>query len=79
MEHLDPAKSIVGRIGAKHAADAADLHISRVYSWMYPKERGGTGGIIPQRHWPKLLAFAQANGIDLSPSDFINIGQGEGA
>jgi hypothetical protein len=38
---------------------------------MYPKERGGTGGRVPQEEADKLLAYAKENSIDLKPADFF--------
>lgn len=44
---------------------------SRVYRWMYSKERGGTGGLIPQMDAPKLMAYARSEGIELSAEEFF--------
>ncbi|RWO29612.1 MAG: hypothetical protein EOS10_22485 [Mesorhizobium sp.] len=80
--HLDPAKSIIAKIGIEKAAEITGKHVSRVYRWMYSKERGGTGGLIPNDAAPALLAWAQENNIDLSPADFFpgaNSGQGRAA
>lgn len=72
MSHLEPAKTILCKLGgAAIAADVTGKHISRVYRWMYPIERGGAGGSIPQRHIPKLLAYARQNNIALSADDFL--------
>ncbi|RUU24880.1 hypothetical protein EOD08_24235 [Mesorhizobium sp. M6A.T.Ca.TU.002.02.2.1] len=80
--HLDPAKSIIAKIGIEKVSEITGKHVSRVYRWMYPKERGGTGGLIPQSDAPVLLAWAQENNIELSPADFFpgaNSGQGRAA
>lgn len=69
--HLDPAKSVIAKIGIEKVAEVTGKHVSRVYRWMYPKERGGTGGFIPQADAPVLLAYARDKGIDLSPADFF--------
>ncbi len=70
--HLNPAKSIIATCGGFEAvAQITGKSISRVYRWTYPKERGGTGGIIPTRDARKLLAYANREGIDLSPSVFL--------
>lgn len=69
--HLNPAKSVIGKIGIDKVAEITGKHVSRVYRWMYPKERGGTGGLIPQADAPALLAYAKANGIKLSKGDFF--------
>ena len=70
--HLDPAKTIIERLGGVDAvARRTGKHISRIYRWMYPPERGGTGGVIPQREIAGLLEFAREEGIPLSPADFF--------
>ncbi|SOC45732.1 hypothetical protein SAMN05892877_117121 [Rhizobium subbaraonis] len=72
-KHLEPAKSIIAKIGIDKVSEITGKHVSRVYRWMYPKERGGTGGMIPQSEAPALLAYAKANKIELSPADFFAI------
>ncbi len=70
-KHLDPAKSIIAKIGIDKVSEITGKHVSRVYRWMYPKDRGGTGGMIPHSEAPALLAYAQTNDIDLTPADFF--------
>jgi hypothetical protein len=69
--HLEPAKSIIAKIGIEKVAEITGKHVSRVYRWMYPKERGGTGGLIPQTDAPTILKYARDNSIELSPADFF--------
>ncbi|NTD84269.1 hypothetical protein [Agrobacterium tumefaciens] len=71
--HLEPAKSVIAKIGIERVSAVTGKHISRVYRWMYPKARGGTGGIIPQADAFVLLAHARSEGIELSPADFFKI------
>ena len=71
-KHLDPAKSVIAKIGIGEVSAVTGKHISRVYRWMYPKDRGGTGGIIPQPDAFRLLSHARANGLDLKPDDFFS-------
>jgi hypothetical protein len=78
-DHLDPAKSIILKIGVDKVAEITGKHVSRVYRWMYSKERGGTGGLIPQTDAPALLAYAAANGVDISPADFFPVTQSQSA
>lgn len=67
-----PAHSIIEKLGGPAAVAAiANVHLSRVYRWMAPKSQGGTGGVIPQRHWPGLLAKARAEGVELSTDEFL--------
>lgn len=70
--HLDPAKSVIDKIGVERVAEVTGKHVSRIYRWMYPKEQGGTGGLIPNPDAHLLLAWARDNGVELSPADFFS-------
>lgn len=71
-EHLDPAKSVIATIGGvEKVASITGRSITRVYRWMYPKDRGGTGGVIPHAEARKLLEYAEAERLPLSPNDFF--------
>jgi len=71
-DHLEPARSIIERLGGVEVVAAATgRNRTRVYRWMYPIERGGTGGVIPQREIPTLLELARERQVDLSHSDFF--------
>ena len=78
-DHLEPASSIIRKVGIDTAVTVTGKHISRVYRWMYSKERGGTGGAIPHRDALALLEHAKANGLDLKPEDFFAKPSSEGA
>ena len=67
-----PAFKIITSFGG-HAAVAgiAGVAMSAVYKWDYPKARGGTGGLVPQRHHAALLKAARERGIAVLPQDFI--------
>ncbi|MFG1334009.1 hypothetical protein V5F41_22495 [Xanthobacter autotrophicus] len=70
--HLDPAKTVITKLGGPAAvAGITKRNLSRVYRWMYPAERGGTGGCIPQSEAQKLLEHARSSGLDLSAEDFF--------
>jgi hypothetical protein len=74
MNHLDPARTIIGTLGGpEKVAQITGRHVSRVYRWMYPIERGGTGGVIPHGEARKMLAHAVAEGLPIAPSDFFQI------
>ena len=69
---MEPAKSILDRIGYAKASDLTGKHISRVYRWTYPNGvRGGTGGIIPHADAIKLLGYCRDEGIPLTEADFM--------
>jgi len=70
-KHLDPAKSVIAKIGIEKVSEVTGKHVSRVYRWMYPKERGGTGGFIPPEDAKSLLAWARDNDVILSPAEFL--------
>jgi len=70
--HLDPARSVIAKAGGVDVVvNVTGKHISRVYRWMYPKDRGGTGGIIPQADAEAILKHAKKHGLDISPADFF--------
>lgn len=68
----DQARTIIDRFGGFPAvAQALGVDVTRVYRWTYPKDRGGTGGTIPARHYPALLEEARRRAIDLTADDLI--------
>jgi hypothetical protein len=71
---LEPAARIIHRLGGCAAVAAVvGTAVTAPYRWQYPRERGGTGGIIPQRHHRALLAHARANAIALTAADFLAV------
>ena len=71
-KRLNPARDIINALGgADIVSDLTGKHISRVYRWMKPKEKGGTGGTIPQSDAPKLLEYAKSKRIRVSAADFF--------
>jgi hypothetical protein len=69
---MDVAKHVIEKCGGpEKVAEMLGCHVTRVYRWTYPAERGGTGGIIPSKRQGALLVAARARGIDLSPADFF--------
>lgn len=69
--HLEPARTVLAKIGVANAAAITGKHISRCYRWMKSRERGGTDGRIPSADAAKLLQYAEANGLELTPADFF--------
>lgn len=43
----------------------------RVHSWTYPRDRHGTGGVIPAQVQLELLAHARSEGLPLTPEHFF--------
>jgi len=69
---MEPARTIIKRLGGE--AEVARLTATAYtapYRWQYAKDKGGTGGLIPQRYHLLLLEHARANGIKLRPADFL--------
>lgn len=72
IDHLEPARSIIAKLGGPDAvARITKRDVSRVYRWMYPRDRGGTDGSIPQGEARKLLAHAAEAGVALDASEFF--------
>lgn len=72
LADMEPARSIIASLGGDTAvAKIAGVHRTRVSNWKRPKEAGGTGGTIPFKHVPALLAAASEKGIALSADDFL--------
>ena len=70
--YLDPARSIISRLGGVDVvARETERDRTRVYRWMYPRSRGGTGGIIPSDQIPTLIALAKRLRKPLKHSDFF--------
>lgn len=68
------AEKIIAKLGgAPIVAKIIDIDVSQVYRWTYPKQRGGTGGLVPSWHQQPLLDWAKNNNIDLSHADFFEI------
>ena len=79
-KYLDPAYSVIrkysgpdGRLSAGIDAVAAitGADRTRVYRWMRPREKGGTGGLIPSQQQKKLFEHVKENGGPLKPRDFF--------
>lgn len=69
---LNPAFSIITMCGGADAvADIVGRSVGRVYRWMHPRDRGGTGGLVPADCQQVLLDGARARGIDLRPEHFF--------
>lgn len=71
---LDPAKSVVTRMGGVRAtARILDLAPSAVSRWMLPRAKGGTSGAIPLKHWQRLLNHAKRENIPLTVHDLTTV------
>ena len=71
---MDPASKIIDKFGGpKLVAFITGTALTAPYRWQAPREKGGGGGIIPQRHHATLLTHARANGIPLTAEDFLAV------
>jgi hypothetical protein len=72
MQKMQPAEQIISRLGGPTAVSKlVSVHRTRVSNWKRPREKGGTGGLIPQHHHRILLDYAERHAISLSPADFL--------
>lgn len=68
-----PAATIIDAFGGiDRVSEITGTHKSRVYQWMYPKNRGGTDGQIPHRKARSLLKYAKRHSIPVSAADFFD-------
>ncbi|WP_171986770.1 hypothetical protein [Sinorhizobium sp. A49] len=49
------------------------MTVHSVMRWRKPKEKGGTGGVIPHWHIDDILLAAKARGIDIRETDFLPV------
>ena len=69
---MEPASTIIAKLGGPTAvAEIVGVHRTRVHGWMRDKGKGGTGGTIPLKHLPALMALARTRGLDIEVSDFL--------
>ena len=65
---MNAASNVIQKLGGPSAASRKiGKHISRVFAWKQT-------GIIPARVQRRILEIASAEGIDLSPADFFEVG-----
>ena len=72
QQRLEPAYGIIRKLGGEaKVSEIVETGLTAPYSWQYPRTVGGTGGLIPQKYHPKLLAYARSNDINLKAEDFL--------
>jgi len=72
-----PAARVIARFGVDKLAAWTGRHRSRVHAWSWSTDRGGTGGVIPIRLRPAIVAGAarelgelvQASEFELQPGE----------
>jgi hypothetical protein len=71
-EYLEPANSIMAKFGGPaKVAELVAVGPVAAYLWRFPRERNGTGGLIPQKYHRLLLEAAKLRRIPLSAEDFL--------
>ena len=71
-QHLDPARSLIEKAGGPaRVARVLGLNRSTVARWMYPRDEGGTGGLVPAQWQRALLEYARRERLPLTERDFF--------
>lgn len=69
----EPAFTVIERLGGKgNLSKTLKLDRSTLTRWCAPVPIG-TGGTIPQRHWPDLLKLAKRMGVTLTLQELVNL------
>jgi hypothetical protein len=80
-KHLNPAYDLILKFGGPDGtlnqgidavATITGVNKTRVYRWMYPREKGGTDGLIPNKHAIKLIAHAREQRLAIDLEDFFS-------
>ncbi len=58
--------------GVRKVSQLLGVHRTRVYVWLRPVSKGGTGGRIPIKHIPILLNEAKRIGAPIKAEDFFS-------
>jgi hypothetical protein len=69
---MEPARTIIDRLGGEaEVARITNTAYTAPYRWQHPREKGGTGGVIPQKHHRVLLEYAREKRIRLRAEEFL--------
>lgn len=69
---LEPAHTVIEICGGFRAvSEVVRRDETRVRRWTYPKDRGGTGGLIPAECQQMLMDAAPSRGWRLRPEHFF--------
>jgi hypothetical protein len=72
LSDMEPATTIIAVCGGFRAvAEATGRNETRVRRWTYPRERGGTGGLIPAECQQLLMEAARVKGWPLKAAHFF--------
>jgi len=71
---LEPAHSIIDSLGGSaEVCRALGVSYSQVRKWTWSKQRGGTGGLIPQRWHVAVLDLARRKDVPMTASAFLPV------
>jgi hypothetical protein len=69
---MEPASTIITKLGGPaRLARELNLHRVTVAKWKRPREAGGTGGLIPNRHTRAILNLARDSGVEITAECFL--------
>jgi hypothetical protein len=74
---MEPASTIIEKLGGEavvvQTLTDAGLKVAYTapYRWQSARDKGGTGGTIPQKYHRTLLDYAREKSIPLSAEDFL--------
>lgn len=69
----EPAYSVIQRLGGKsEVAERLNLDKSTLSRWCQPRPEG-TGGMIPQRHWPGLMKLAREKKVRIKLEELVAV------
>lgn len=69
---MQPAKTIIDKLGGEAVVSrVTQTAFTAPYRWQYPRDKGGTDGLIPQKHHRTLIDYAREQGIDLKAEEFL--------
>jgi hypothetical protein len=74
-----PARDVVAKFsdgevaGIRRLASILNVPLNTIYSWLYTKEDGGSGGFIPIDHHRTILTAARELGITLTPAELTGL------
>ena len=60
-----------GKSGPRVLAELADVAPNTVWAWFRPKDRNGTGGLIPSNKQLLIHDKARERGINITPAQII--------
>jgi len=70
---VSPAQHVVNQFrGIRRTARKLNLSHTAVWLWIQPREKGGSGGLIPNRMQGKIMDIAVAEERDITYQDLVD-------